>query len=243
MSQRTSMNEAEYLKRYNPKDFDIPLVGVDTVLFTYHEEALKVLLVQRDNHPDKGKWALPGGFVDLEQDANLEETALRKIREKTGVEPAYIEQLATFGSKFRDKRGWSVSVCFTALVAYQNCETHVASVSEADWIAMNTVQELDFAFDHRNIIEAARERLKQKALYSIVPVYTLPEKFTLPELQHIHEVLVGKPLQKKSFRRRIEQAGLLEETGEMRREAGRPAMLYKVKPGTDSFRFIRNLEE
>ena len=237
------MNEADYLKQYNPKDFDIPLVGVDTVLFTYHEEVLKVLLVQRDSHPDKGKWALPGGFVDLEQDANLEQTALRKIREKTGVEPAYIEQLATFGSKQRDKRGWSISVCFSALIAHQSCEIHVASVTEADWIAMDAVHELELAFDHQEIIDSARERLRQKALYSIVPVYTLPDKFTLPELQHIHEVLVGKPLQKKSFRRRIEQAGLLEETGEMRREAGRPAMLYRAKRGTESYRFIRNLEE
>lgn len=237
------MSETEYLKHYNPKDFDSPIIGVDTVLFTYHKETLKVLLVKRDNYPDRGKWGLPGGFVDLKIDRDLEETACRNIQEKTGVTPPYIEQLETVGNKSRDKRGWSVSVCYSALIAYQKCEAHIESVADAKWIPIEEAQSLRLAFDHAELIEAARERLKQKALYSIVPVYALPDKFTLPELQHIHEVLVGKPLQKKSFRRRIIQAGLLEDTGEMRQESGRPAILYRVKKGTENYRFVRNLED
>ena len=89
---------------------------------------------------------------------------------------------------------------------------------------------------------AARERLRQKALYSIVPAYTLPEEFTLPELQHVHEVLIGKELQKKSFRRRIEQAELLVDTGNKRKEGGRPAVLYRLKQVSAGFTFVRNLE-
>ena len=102
---------------------------------------------------------------------------------------------------------------------------------------------MSLAFDHSHIIGAARERLKQKALYSIVPAYALPEKFTLPELQHLHEVLLGKNIQKKSFRRRIDQAELLIDTGETRSMgSGRPAVLYRMKDDSGEYTFVRNLE-
>lgn len=221
----------------------MPLVSVDAVLFTYHENLLKVLLVQRSNHPDRGKWGLPGGFVDMECDTTLEETVIRKLKEKTKVEPPYIEQLATIGGSDRDKRGWSVTVCYTALVAYQDCEVGISSVSDVRWLDIRYLPELELAFDHGEIIALARERLRQKALYSIVPAYALPGKFTLPELQSLHEVLIGKPLQKKSFRRRIEQADLLLDTGQQRREGGRPAILYSMKQKSKVHRFVRNLED
>ena len=102
-----------------------------------------------------------------------------------------------------------MTVCYTALIAHQKCAPGIETVSDARWVALDALDDVDLAFDHRFIITQARERLKQKALYSIVPAYALPEKFTLPELQRIHEVLIGKPLQKKSFRRRIEQAEIL----------------------------------
>ena len=237
------MDEKAFLAAYDKNQFDSPLLTVDAVLFTYHEEKLKVLLVERSNHPDQGKWGLPGGFVDLKRDRTLEDTVLRKLSEKTGIEPPYLEQLQTFGNADRDKRGWSVTVCYTALIAYQDCETHIASVADARWIDIDTVERMELAFDHRNIIHQARERLKQKALYSIVPAYALPEKFTLPELQHLHEVLIGKILQKKSFRRRIEQAELLIDTGEKRSEGGRPASLYRMKKTSGAYTFMRNLED
>jgi ADP-ribose pyrophosphatase YjhB (NUDIX family) len=91
------------------------------LLFTYHEQCLKVLLVQRSSHPEMGKWGLPGGFVDMREDRTLEDTVLRKLREKTGVVPPYVDQLFTRGNAVRDKRGWSVTVCYTALIAYQDC--------------------------------------------------------------------------------------------------------------------------
>ena len=141
-----------------------------------------------------GKWSLPGGFVDPAQDKSLEDTANRKLLEKTGVAPPYLEQLHTIGNDDRDKRGWSVTVCYTALIAHQKCAPGIDTVSDARWVTAGELENIDLAFDHRNIIEQARERLRQKALYSIVPAYALPEKFTLPELQRIHEVFIGKPL-------------------------------------------------
>tara|TARA_R110002167_G_scaffold51814_6_gene149951 strand:- start:10296 stop:11009 length:714 start_codon:yes stop_codon:yes gene_type:complete len=237
------MDEQTYLASYDRQAFTSPILSVDAVLFTYHEACLKVLLVERSNHPDKGLWGLPGGFVDLEKDHDLDDSVIRKLKEKTGVEPPYLEQLATLGNATRDKRGWSVTVCYTALIAHQECAANIESVADAKWVNVEELADLPLAFDHRDIIRLGRERLKQKALYSIIPAYALAEKFTLPELQHLHEVLIGKPLQKKSFRRRIAQADLLIDTGEKRSEGGRPANLYAMKQDSGNHRFIRNLED
>ena len=236
-------NEKTFLAAYDARDYPAVLVTVDAALFTFQRERLLVLLVKRSNHPEMGKWGLPGGFIDPARDKSLEETASRKLLEKTGVAPPYLEQLGTIGNHGRDKRGWSVTVCYTALIAHQKCAPGIDSVSDARWVGVDALDEVDLAFDHRVVIEQARERLKQKALYSIVPAYALPEKFTLPELQRIHEILIGKPLQKKSFRRRIEQAELLLDTGLKRQEAGRPAALYKMRARSGRFTFVRNLED
>jgi ADP-ribose pyrophosphatase YjhB (NUDIX family) len=237
------MNEKAYLAGFDPRDYPPVLVKVDAALFTFHARQLLVLLVRRSNHPEMGKWSLPGGFVDPAQDKSLEDAANRKLLDKTGVAPPYVEQLITIGNDRRDKRGWSVTVCYTALIAHQKCAPGIGTVSDARWVEVDALENVDLAFDHRSIIAQARERLKQKALYSIVPAYALPEKFTLPELQRIHEVLIGKPLQKKSFRRRIEQADLLLDTGLKRHEGGRPAALYKMRARSGRFTFVRNLEE
>jgi ADP-ribose pyrophosphatase YjhB (NUDIX family) len=237
------MNEKALLAAFDPKEYPPVLVMVDSALFTFHEEQLLVLLVKRSIHPDMGKWSLPGGFVNPAQDKSLEDAANRKLLEKTGVAPPYFEQLLTIGNDSRDKRGWSVTVCYTALIAHQKCAPGIDSVSDARWVGVDELDNVHLAFDHRFVIEQARERLKQKALYSIVPAYALPEKFTLPELQRIHELLIGKPLQKKSFRRRIEQAELLLDTGLKRSEGGRPATLYKMRARSGRFTFLRNLEE
>ncbi|WP_019606612.1 NUDIX hydrolase [Teredinibacter turnerae] len=200
-------------------------------------------VVERRNHPDKGKWGLPGGFVDKQRDQNLVDTVLRKLKEKTGVVPPYVEQLQSFGNAERDKRGWSITICYTSLISYQSCGPHVDTVSDAAWVPVQDVERLDLAFDHDEIIKLARERLRQKALYSIVPGYALPDKFTFSELQNLHEALIGKPLQKKSFRRRIEAANLLEDTGEKRTNKGPAATLYRLKKNSSSFTFNRNLED
>lgn len=236
------MNESEYLKSYDKTEFESPIFSVDSVLFTCHEDSLKVLLVERSNHPFKGCWGLPGGFVDLKQDKTIEDTALRKLKEKAGIAPPYMEQLISIGNAKRDKRGWSVTVCYTALIAYEDCSVHIESVSDANWFSIEDTHNMKLAFDHNLLIQEALERLRNKALYSIVPGYVLPEKFTLPELQRVHEIILGKDIQKKSFRRRIEQAELLIETGEKQASGKRQAALYKMKEESREYTFLRNLE-
>jgi ADP-ribose pyrophosphatase YjhB (NUDIX family) len=236
------MNETEYLKNYDKSEFESPILTVDSVLFTCHEDTLKILLVERANHPFIGKWGLPGGFVDLKKDKCIKDTAIRKLQEKTGIKPPYIEQLLTKGGIDRDKRGWSVTVCYSALIAHENCSVHIDSVSDVQWFSLDKALSMRLAFDHLTLIKDAHERLRQKALYSLVPAYALPEKFTLPELQKVHEIILGKEIQKKSFRRRIEQADLLIETGEKQASGKRQAALYKMKEESKEYTFLRNLE-
>ena len=228
--------------RWDIGDLKLPLLTVDSVLFTYHEKSLKILLVLRSSEPEKGKWALPGGIVDIDIDINIESTALRKLVEKTSVEPSYLDQLETVGNKKRDPRNWSVTVCYTALIAYQSCEQHVSTVSDVRWVEIGEALKMRLAFDHNDLVLSARKRMRQRALYSISPGYALPEIFTLGELQHLHELLIGKPIQKRSFRRRIELAELLINTGKKRQEGGRPAALYRMKDESMSHRFVRNLD-
>jgi len=109
---------------------ETPLLTVDSVLFTYHEKSLKLLLVRRSSEPEKGKWGLPGGIVDIDIDDDVEATARRKLVEKTSIEPPYLDQLETIGNRERDPRGWSVTVCYTALIAHQACAKHVNTVSD-----------------------------------------------------------------------------------------------------------------
>lgn len=227
---------------YNIHDYDVPLTTVDSVLFTVHDEKLKVLLVQRGNAPFAGKWGLPGGFIEQETDADLEMCAIRKLKEKTGIAPPYIEQLLSQGGANRDPRGWSVTIVFYALVAHASCEPHIDSVTDVQWREVCSLSAKELAFDHGQIIQLAHERLQQKALYSIVPAYALPNEFTFTELQGLHEVIIGTTLEKKSFRRRIEKAELLIDTGKSTVARGRPAKLYKVKPEGRAYRFVRNLE-
>ncbi len=198
--------------------------------------------MRRSSAPEAGRWGLPGGIVDIDIDDDIEATARRKLVEKTSVEPPYLDQLETIGNRERDPRGWSVTVCYTALIGHQACARHVDTVSDVRWVELGAALKTKLAFDHRKIIGIARERLRQRALYSISPGYALAEEFTLAELQHLHELLIGKPIQKRSFRRRIEQADLLIDTGKKRREGGRPAALYRLKPASSDYRFVRNLE-
>lgn len=229
-------------KPYNIHDYDVPLTTVDSVLFTVHEGQLKILLVKRGEAPFAAKWGLPGGFIDLATDSSLEDCAIRKLNEKTGISPPYVEQLCSVGGAARDPRGWSVTVVFYALVAHAACEPHVGSVVDVQWHDVDTLKADDIAFDHFDILYTALDRLRQKALYSIVPVFALPDEFTLSELQRLHEVILGVSLQRKSFRRRIEHAELLEDTGKMTDARGRPAKLYRAKAESRDYRFVRNLE-
>lgn len=236
--------EQEFLDAYNIHDFDVPLVSVDMTIFTIRDHQLQVLLVKRSEHPCRGRWALPGGFIDLARDQSLEQTARRKLKQKTGVDTPYLEQVATFGNAKRDPRGWSVTVTYLALLASEQIIMEPDSGSdEIDWVPVSGLPRRNkLAFDHQTILEACLDRLRKKVMYSSLPIHLLPEQFTLTELQQTFEIILGTPVEKKSFRRRIINADVLEETGAMRGGSNRPAKLYRLKAGSENHFFSRNLE-
>ncbi|WP_116105866.1 NUDIX hydrolase [Lewinella sp. IMCC34191] len=203
-----------------------PSVTVDVVVFGYDGgETLKLLLIQRGGEPFKGQWALPGGFVDMDED--LETSALRELEEETGVKGLYVEQLYTFGQPGRDPRGRVISVAHYALV---NLGDHPATPSsdaaKAEWFALDDLPEL--AFDHAKVIDIATSRLRAKVRYQPIGFELLPEEFTLGELQKLYETILGVPeFNKRNFRTRILKTGILEEVGKQENVAHRPALLYR----------------
>tara|TARA_R110000796_G_scaffold68432_5_gene156736 strand:- start:3621 stop:4319 length:699 start_codon:yes stop_codon:yes gene_type:complete len=228
-------------EEYDINQFKNPLFTVDSVLFTVKEASLKVLMVKRANQPFIGYWGLPGGFVDIDIDETTDKTALRKLKEKTSVEPLYIEQLQAFSSKDRDPRGFSVTLVYFALIAEQDVSSHIDTVEDVQWIDVNQLKSLSIAFDHQYIIEQAQLRLQQKALYSMVPVYCLPEYFTIGQLKTVIETIIGKSIQRKSLIRRIEASEMFATIDEKVKSGGRLAQLYKIKPDVDIVNFERNL--
>ena len=236
------LSEQDYLAQYDASRYASPIVTVDSVLFSLWQEQLCVLLVKRANYPQKGWWGLPGGFVDMQQDDSVRATALRKLREKTGVDPAWLEQLETFSGAKRDPRGWSLTSAWYALIAAEECKAMSSDVSDACWQPLDGLaQRTDIAFDHQHIIAQALQRLRQKTLYSFLPVHCLPAEFTLTQLQQVTEIILGRSVQRKSLIRRFEAAEMFEETGKSVATGARRAKLYRLKPGSDMHNFSRNL--
>ena len=199
-------------------------VAVDVVLFTIQAGTLKVLLVRRQQAPYRGAWALPGGIVGAEE--SVDAAALRELQEETNIGNVYLEQLYTFGDTNRDPRGRVLTVAYYALVNQQQLELKARQrVTEADWFPVRRLPEL--AFDHRQIIEYALERLRNKINYTTVGFQLLPRQFTLTELQRSYEVIMGQRLDKRNFRRKMLQLGILKGTqGFKANGRQRPARLY-----------------
>lgn len=209
-------------------DYPRPALTVDIVIFTLQKEELHVLLVQRAQEPFKGMWALPGGFIHI--DESLEEAALRELREETGLDgECYLEQLYTYGDPERDPRERVVSVAYFALVSGNRLMAGPGEpdVQAAHWHAITTLPTL--AFDHADILRYALRRLRYKLEYTAVGFELLPEEFTLTELQQTYEIILGETLDKRNFRRRILKANVIEETGTFRTGQGRPARLYRYR--------------
>ncbi|NHQ84795.1 NUDIX hydrolase [Iodobacter sp. HSC-16F04] len=222
-------------------EYTNPLFTVDSVLFTVKNGQLMVLLVKRAQAPFTGDWALPGGFIDVQQDKNTDATASRKLEAKTGLKPAYLEQLQVISGPDRDPRGFSVTLAYFALVAWQDVSPQISSVESASWIAVNDLKKTNLAFDHLQIIQMAKQRLQQKTLYSMTPVFCLPGQFTIAQLKTVIEAIIEKPIQRKSLMRRIEASGIFEISEEKIPSGGRMAQLYTLKPGADLVNFERNL--
>lgn len=201
---------------------------MDVALLTVHEGALAVALLEREHEPFAGALALPGGFIHPEEDQDTQAAAVRILRTKAGIVSPYLEQLATFSGPGRDPRGWSLAVAYYALVPPE-----VVAGSGCGRVVLRGASEArGLPFDHGQIVAAALARVQSKSSYSSLPVYLCGETFTLPQLQAVYEVVLGEPINKVSFRRKMEELGLLEplEGQLLAGKAHRPAQLYRLRP-------------
>src|SRR6516162_5338561 len=198
---------------------------VDCVVFGFDEGELKVLLIERGLEPFKGRWALPGGFVRV--DETLDAAARRELAEETGLTNVFLEQLYTFGEVERDPRERVVSVAHYALVKLSDHRAKAATdAANAEWFPISKVPKL--AFDHADILAAALERLKGKVRYQPIGFELLPTKFTLSQLQHLYEAVLWTELDKRNFRKKVLSFSLLvplKETQMLGRH--RPAQLFR----------------
>lgn len=201
-----------------------PALTVDCVVFGFDEGDLKVLLIQRDAAPFRGRWALPGGFVRVEE--SLEEAARRELQEETGIEQVFLEQLYTFGEPNRDPRERVVTVAYYGLVKLAQHEIAASTdAAQAAWFAIDDMPPL--AFDHARIVGAALTRLKGKVRYQPIGFELLPAKFTLSQLQHLYETILERTLDKRNFRKKILSMGFIAELDEIEQDvAHRAARLY-----------------
>lgn len=209
------------------KDVDWVLFSVDPVIFTFHKNELSVLLVKRENEPYKGLWSLPGGRVDKTKCTDLGEALRLKLKEKTGIDHLFFEQLGTYGSDSMDPRGWSVTTAYLALT-HENEINLTDSTETIMWMSLNDVQGLDkLAFWHKKIIQDAFSRLRDKSLYTDLPVNFMLEKFTYPALKTAYEKIIGVKIARQGFAKRMDNANIFEDTGERESGNNRPSPLYK----------------
>jgi 8-oxo-dGTP diphosphatase len=208
-------------------EYPHPAVTVDVVVFTVEDGRLAVILIRRRDWPHAGKWALPGGFVDI--DESLKRAAWRELQEETGVKAGFLEQLGAFGRPDRDPRERVITVVYISLIAAERL--HLEAASDASDAQVFFIDELpELAFDHRSILDMALERLSAKLDYSTIAFQLMPEEFTMPELRHLYELISRESIDARNFSKRILALGVIEPTGRLRREgAHRPAKLYRVK--------------
>ena len=201
-------------------------VAVDNCIFTVLEDRLHLLLIQMRKAPFSGLWALPGGLI--QQDEGLDEAAARILYEETGVADVYLEQLYTFGNPRRDPFGRVISVAYFALIHASGVALRtMPQYADVRWWPY-TALPTQLAYDHHEVVCYARQRLEWKLGYSNVIWSLLPRKFALTELQKAYEAVLGRPLDKRNFRKKILSLGLIEAVGEKAmRGAHRPAMLYR----------------
>ena len=228
-------DDAAFLKDYDPSAYDRPSVTVDLVLLGIINRRLGALLVRRDQPPQAGHWALPGGFVAI--DESLDAAAARVLRDKVGLDDAHLEQLYSFGAVHRDPRMRVITIAYLALLR----EDQMVAAARAGRAGLVLLEgetlaaigedgsTLPLAFDHRDILTLARDRLRGKIDYSDVGFAFLPDRFTLRALQDVHEAVLGTTLNKPAFRRRILDRGHLIATGVKEDDAShRPAELFRL---------------
>ena len=217
---------------YDASKYERPSVTVDVVMMSLRRRDLQVLLIKRRSWPYEGMWAIPGGFVNI--DESLETAAKRELQEETGVQDVYLEQLYTFGDPGRDPRTRVITVVYFALLDSERLQVKAADdAADVGWFSVYDLPQL--AFDHEKILHYSLERLRGKLDYTTIAFSLLPDQFTLRELQRVYEIILHKRLDKRNFRKKILSTGILEDTGAKKMEGThRPARLYRFNPAAEA---------
>jgi 8-oxo-dGTP diphosphatase len=225
------VNEKEFLRSYDPRAFPPFGVTVDVVLLTVREGVLSVLLVERGTHPYRGRLALPGGFVQPQED--LDAAAVRRLEQETGVrrDVAHVEQLGAFGDPARDPRMRVVSVAYLVFAPDLPAPTPGVGASWVAWVPVKAVEPARLAFDHARVLDAGVERARAKLEYSPVATAFCGEAFTIADLRRVYEAVWGVSLDPRNFHRKTSGTpGFLVPTGRETSPGpggGRPAALYR----------------
>ena len=201
------------------------LLAVDCIIFGFDSEELKILLIKRGFNPEKGNWSLMGGFV--QENESIDQAANRILKELTGIEGVYLEQLYTFGDPHRDPTERTTTVCHFALVDIDRYETQLSNDYRAEWFPVRRFPKL--IFDHAEMIEMARKRLRYKAAFHPILFELLPDKFTLPQLQNLYESVYNTTIDKRNFSKRVLATGLLVKLTEKDKTGSkRGAFFYRL---------------
>ncbi|WP_437919548.1 NUDIX hydrolase [Sphingobacterium sp. LRF_L2] len=211
---------------------------IDCVIYSFNEGKLQVLLTERNQYPYKDWWALPGFFVEKEEE--MEDAVKRILYEHTGLKDIFMEQLGAFAGVKRHPQGRIMTVAFSTIVKYDDVKSKIRPITsymkQAKWFAINELPEL--AFDHNQIIQQSLQKLKYSINYSTAVYELLPEKFTLTQLQQVYEAILDKTLDKRNFRKKIANSGFLKELQEVQKGVSyRAARLYKF----DKRKFLKQL--
>lgn len=205
------------------KSYDPLLLAVDCIIFGFDGEQLKALLIKRGFEPEQGRWSLMGGFV--RRNESVDDAARRILDQLTGLHDIYMEQLHCFGEVSRDPGGRVVSVAYYALIKIDDYSSDLMELHQAQWFALHEVPSL--VFDHQLMVDAARERLRQKVSNYPIGFALLPNKFTLPQLQALYEAIYETELDKRNFTRKILSFEILQKLEEKEKESSRKgAYLY-----------------
>jgi 8-oxo-dGTP diphosphatase len=229
-------DEAAWLRTYDPSQFPPFAVTVDMVLLTVRHGVFSVLLVERDTHPFRGKLALPGGFVFVDED--LEQAAVRRLERETGVrrDAAHVEQLGAFGAPDRDPRMRVVSVAYLVFAPDLEAPSPGRGTRSVAWVPVDDVDRCALAFDHDQVLAAGVERARAKLEYTPLAAAFVREHFTVGDLRRVYEAVWGHPLDPRNFHRKVTGTpGFLVPVGRpapVGPEGGRPAALFRRGPAT-----------
>jgi len=231
-------------KKFEPNEYDSVLFSVDPVILTMINGHLNVLLVKREQEPEKDRWALPGGRVDKKNCDDLDAAVKLKLRQKTGLDHAYAEQAFTEGGSDMDPRGWSLTTVYISLLCNDDIDLSKNDTGEeVAWYPVKKLDELGpLAFWHNLLIERALSRLRDKVVYTDLPMRLMPEEFTIHELRQVYEEILSGVLARPSFFKRMTTADILVDTGRKKSLGSRPAALYRYKNRSKTHIFPGMLE-